>query len=168
MSVPWQSIASSSSLSVSSFPSPSLSTDLATVVGYFAVSRPFLDLSNPRHLNTSHSERMMVSVSVSLTTCLFCLHCVFLLFSSSSSSSSPSSSSSSPSSSSSSSSSSPSSSSSSPSSSSSSSSSSSFSSSSSSFSSSSSSSSSRTTTAVVVCWCEWLRPLADWSWQGGS
>lgn len=32
---------------------------LATVVGYFAVSRPFLNLSNPRHANTTHSERMM-------------------------------------------------------------------------------------------------------------
>uniref|UniRef100_A0A8C2KCY6 ATP-binding cassette sub-family D member 3 n=1 Tax=Cyprinus carpio TaxID=7962 RepID=A0A8C2KCY6_CYPCA len=28
----------------------------ATVVGYLVVSRPFLDLSHPRHLNSSHSE----------------------------------------------------------------------------------------------------------------
>jgi ATP-binding cassette subfamily D (ALD) protein 3 len=32
---------------------------LATVVGYYAVSRPFLNLSHPRHANTTHSERMM-------------------------------------------------------------------------------------------------------------
>lgn len=32
---------------------------LATVVGYYAVSRPFLNLSHPRHANSSHSERMM-------------------------------------------------------------------------------------------------------------
>lgn len=31
---------------------------LATVVGYFVVSRPFLDLGHPRHLNSSHSEIM--------------------------------------------------------------------------------------------------------------
>nr|XP_046226762.1 ATP-binding cassette sub-family D member 3 isoform X2 [Scatophagus argus] len=29
---------------------------LATVVGYLVVSRPFLDLSHPRHLHSSHSE----------------------------------------------------------------------------------------------------------------
>ncbi|XP_051538331.1 ATP-binding cassette sub-family D member 3 isoform X1 [Myxocyprinus asiaticus] len=29
---------------------------LATVVGYLVVSRPFLDLSHPRHLNSSHAE----------------------------------------------------------------------------------------------------------------
>ncbi|OWK04769.1 ABCD3 [Cervus elaphus hippelaphus] len=29
---------------------------LATVVGYLVVSRPFLDLSHPRHLKSSHSE----------------------------------------------------------------------------------------------------------------
>lgn len=30
----------------------------ATVVGYLAVSRPFLDLANPRHANSTHSEIM--------------------------------------------------------------------------------------------------------------
>ena len=30
----------------------------ATVVGFYIVSRPFLDLSHPRHLNSSHSEIM--------------------------------------------------------------------------------------------------------------
>ncbi|XP_016119395.1 ATP-binding cassette sub-family D member 3-like isoform X2 [Sinocyclocheilus grahami] len=28
----------------------------ATVVGYLVVSRPFLDLSHPRHLSSSHAE----------------------------------------------------------------------------------------------------------------
>lgn len=32
--------------------------DFATVVGYFVVSRPFLDLAHSRHLTTSHSERL--------------------------------------------------------------------------------------------------------------
>ncbi|ESO12250.1 hypothetical protein HELRODRAFT_187814 [Helobdella robusta] len=31
---------------------------VATVVGYYVVSRPFLDLLNPRHANSSHSERL--------------------------------------------------------------------------------------------------------------
>jgi ATP-binding cassette subfamily D (ALD) protein 3 len=31
---------------------------IATVVGYFVVSRPFLNLANPRHLKSSHSERL--------------------------------------------------------------------------------------------------------------
>lgn len=30
----------------------------ATVVGYLAVSRPFLDLTHPRHANSTHSEIM--------------------------------------------------------------------------------------------------------------
>ena len=42
-------------------------SDLATVVGYYAVSRPFLNLSHPRHANTTHSERMMVRTT--LDTC---------------------------------------------------------------------------------------------------
>jgi len=31
---------------------------VATVVGYFVVSRPFLNLANPRHLHSTHSERL--------------------------------------------------------------------------------------------------------------
>lgn len=31
---------------------------IATVVGYFVVSRPFLNLANTRHLHSSHSERL--------------------------------------------------------------------------------------------------------------
>ncbi|KAH9504673.1 ATP-binding cassette sub- D member 3 [Bulinus truncatus] len=31
---------------------------VATVVGYLVVSRPFLNLNHPRHLNSSHSERL--------------------------------------------------------------------------------------------------------------
>jgi ATP-binding cassette subfamily D (ALD) protein 3 len=31
---------------------------VATCVGYLTVSRPFLDLSHPRHLHSSHSELM--------------------------------------------------------------------------------------------------------------
>ncbi|KAG7457166.1 hypothetical protein MATL_G00243660 [Megalops atlanticus] len=48
---------------------------IATVVGYLVVSRPFLDLSNPRHLNSTHTElledyyqsgRMLLSMSQAL------------------------------------------------------------------------------------------------------
>jgi len=35
-------------------------TDIATVVGYFVVSRPFLNLANPRFLRSSHSELLEV------------------------------------------------------------------------------------------------------------
>ena len=38
--------------------------DIATVVGYLAVSRPFLTLSNPRFLESTHDARMMVSASL--------------------------------------------------------------------------------------------------------
>ena len=34
--------------------------DFATVVGYLSVSRPFLDLAHPRHMNSSHSELLEV------------------------------------------------------------------------------------------------------------
>lgn len=34
--------------------------DLATVVGYLVVSRPFLNLAHPRHLNSTHSELLEV------------------------------------------------------------------------------------------------------------
>jgi len=37
--------------------------DVATGVGYFVVSRPFLNLANPRHLRSSHSELLEVSNS---------------------------------------------------------------------------------------------------------
>lgn len=33
---------------------------MATVVGYLVVSRPFLNLSDPRHLHSSHSELLEV------------------------------------------------------------------------------------------------------------
>ena len=39
-----------------------MSSDVATVVGYLVVSRPFLDLAHPRHLNSSHSELLEVSL----------------------------------------------------------------------------------------------------------
>lgn len=35
-------------------------SDIATVFGYLVVSRPFLNLAHPRHLNSSHSERLEV------------------------------------------------------------------------------------------------------------
>ena len=38
------------------------SIDIATAVGYLSVSQPFLDLSNPRHANSTHSEIMVVSI----------------------------------------------------------------------------------------------------------
>lgn len=34
---------------------------MATVVGYLVVSRPFLNLSYPRYLHSSHSELLEVS-----------------------------------------------------------------------------------------------------------
>ena len=34
--------------------------DVATVVGYLSVSQPFLDLTHPRHMHSSHSEIMLV------------------------------------------------------------------------------------------------------------
>ena len=47
-------------------------SDIATVFGYLVVSRPFLDLAHPRHLNSSHSERLEVSVAM-VTDCIsFC------------------------------------------------------------------------------------------------
>lgn len=36
--------------------SSAFSADVATVVGYLVVSRPFLDLMNPRLASSSHSE----------------------------------------------------------------------------------------------------------------
>jgi len=41
--------------------------DVATVVGYFVVSRPFLNLANPRHLRSSHSELLEVKDFVAVT-----------------------------------------------------------------------------------------------------
>lgn len=38
----------------------SFHVDIATVVGYLAVSRPFLNLAHPRHMHSSHSEIMLV------------------------------------------------------------------------------------------------------------
>ena len=37
-------------------------TDVATLVGYTVVSRPFLDLSNPKYLNSSHGQRLEVTL----------------------------------------------------------------------------------------------------------
>lgn len=37
--------------------------DIATVFGYLVVSRPFLNLAHPRHLNSSHSERLEVCIT---------------------------------------------------------------------------------------------------------
>jgi hypothetical protein len=36
-------------------------SDIATVVGYLVVSRPFLDLVHDRHMTSTHSERLEVS-----------------------------------------------------------------------------------------------------------
>lgn len=36
-------------------------SDVATVVGFSVVSRPFLNASSTRHINSTHSERMEVS-----------------------------------------------------------------------------------------------------------
>ena len=59
-----------------------LCVDFATVVGYLVVSRPFLNLGNPRHLHTSHSERMLVrnnSLIIVLCICLsVCLSLILL------------------------------------------------------------------------------------------
>ncbi|XP_013929065.1 PREDICTED: ATP-binding cassette sub-family D member 3-like, partial [Thamnophis sirtalis] len=41
---------------LNTFPPLSNVTDLATVVGYLVVSRPFLDLSHPRHQSSNHAE----------------------------------------------------------------------------------------------------------------
>jgi len=59
-------------------------TDVATVVGYFVVSRPFLNLANPRHIRSSHSELLEVETGFTLfynntiqrisLNMLFCLH----------------------------------------------------------------------------------------------
>lgn len=38
--------------------------DIATVVGYLAVSAPFLDLSHPRHMHSTHNEILTVSILV--------------------------------------------------------------------------------------------------------
>jgi len=35
--------------------------DVATVVGFMVVSRPFLGAGSTRHVNSTHSERMEVS-----------------------------------------------------------------------------------------------------------
>jgi len=35
--------------------------DFATVIGYLVVSRPFLNLANPKYVESSHSERLEVS-----------------------------------------------------------------------------------------------------------
>jgi len=40
--------------------------DVAMVVGYYAVSRPFLNLANTRHLRSSHSELLEVENIVTL------------------------------------------------------------------------------------------------------
>lgn len=37
-------------------------TDIATVVGFFVVSRPFLNLANPRFLRHSHSQLLEVEL----------------------------------------------------------------------------------------------------------
>ena len=58
---------------------------IATVVGFTVVSRPFLDLSHPRHLTSSHREimedyyrsgRMLVNMA-GPTFSLLCCHFVF-------------------------------------------------------------------------------------------
>lgn len=38
-----------------------LCADLATVVGYLVVSRPFLNMAHPRHLHSTHAELLEVS-----------------------------------------------------------------------------------------------------------
>ncbi len=38
------------------------SPDIAMVVGYLVISRPFLDPTNQRHVNSTYSERLEVSM----------------------------------------------------------------------------------------------------------
>jgi len=40
---------------------PLKTADLATVVGYLVVSRPFLNLADPRHQNSTHAELLEVN-----------------------------------------------------------------------------------------------------------
>ena len=44
------------------FESILFSLDMAAVVGYLAISRPFLDLSHPRHRNSTHKELLTVII----------------------------------------------------------------------------------------------------------
>ena len=59
-----------------------LLADIATLVGYTVVSKPFIDLTTPKYLNSTHSQRLEVStwnstiiifvifrVTISLTFC---------------------------------------------------------------------------------------------------
>lgn len=39
------------------------SLDIAMAVGYLVISRPFLDLTNQRHLNSTNAERLEVSMN---------------------------------------------------------------------------------------------------------
>lgn len=39
------------------------SPDIAMAVGYLVISRPFLDLTNQRHVNSTYSERLEVSMN---------------------------------------------------------------------------------------------------------
>ena len=38
-----------------------LLADIATLVGYTVVSKPFIDLTTPKYLNSTHSQRLEVS-----------------------------------------------------------------------------------------------------------
>jgi len=53
-------------------------TDVATVVGYFVVSRPFLNLADPRHIRSSHSKLLQVVYGVIITTVSFVMTLVSL------------------------------------------------------------------------------------------
>ena len=50
-----------------------LFVDVATVVGYLIVCRPFLNLNHPRHLNSTHAEMLEVGTGLDfinkLSTC---------------------------------------------------------------------------------------------------
>ena len=52
--------------------------DVATVVGYSVVSRPFLDLKDPRHMHSSHSEIMKVRMVMEMCVCVCLFVCVFV------------------------------------------------------------------------------------------
>lgn len=66
------------------------SLDIAMAVGYLVISRPFLDLTNQRHLNSTNAERLEVSMNehrqrdCCLVRLMFYFYFIFYFFSESS------------------------------------------------------------------------------------
>lgn len=56
------------------------SLDIAMAVGYLVISRPFLDLTNQRHLNSTNAERLEVSMNEHRQRLLFSKTDVLFLF----------------------------------------------------------------------------------------